>query len=313
MIGAGRVLAIAALAGGGALLSASCLPGDERPEPGSILVSVKSTPNTRAPFETDDRWTVTIERFVAGVGDVRLNDADDVEGQEEPETCNDYAETRYERLYDFAVLDGTEKVGLVYGLGDCNVEVRLQPPGDDPVLGTGASEKDVEQMRLRGTDDYAEEERTSLYVVGSATKEEKTKRFAWAFRTSFEVRRCGTDVEPESDTLVSLEGGDEHALVFEVRAEELFRRAPADISRLSFDLIAKADDDGDADGDVTFAELAEIGAPLDEYQFDDEDIEPPENMADLIYEQLYLRVVRVAGGAVCEIEPRDRGPGGPGR
>ncbi len=294
----------------GAVALASCLPGDERPEPGSVTVTVRSTSATRAPFETFDGWTVTIDRFVAGVGDVRLHDANDAEGQTEPDTCNDYAETHYERLFDFVQVDGTEKVGLAYGLGSCNVEVRLQPPGNDPVIGPGATADDVDAMRLRGSDDYADDERTSLFVRGSATRDDRTLHFSWSFRRSFEIKGCTDVADVDVVSLVDLAGGVARTLDFEVRAEELFRRSPSDLSALQFSLFAQADELGDGDGNVTFEELAEVEAPQFELIFEDE-IAPADNMADLVYEQLYLRVLRVVDGGACEIAVRDQG--GPGR
>lgn len=284
-----------------------CLPGDERPEPGSITVTVEPSELTQTPFVTSEGWTVTIERFVTAVGDVRLQ-GEKGRGDGSNETCNDYAETRYERLFDFTVA-GIEKVGLVYGLGSCNVAVRLQPPSDDPIIGAGATEADAERMRLRASDDYATDERTTLLVDGSATREDQTMHFEWSFRRSFQLERCPDASGKALASLVQLKGGDAHTVAVEIRAEELFRRAPADISPLQFELFAQADEEGDGDGNVTLEELADIDAPTDEFLFE-EDLEPADNMAALLYEQLFPRVLRVVGGAACDVELRGglRGP-----
>lgn len=298
-LGTGLALAGAAAVG--------CLPGDERPTPGSIEVTVESTAATRAPFATADGWTVTIARFVTAVGDVRLQGRQG--SGEDDGTCNDYAETRYERLFDFVAVDEREKVGLVYGLGTCNVAVRLQPPSDDPLIGTGATESDVARMRLRGSDDYADDERTSLFLQGSAIQEGRTLTFEWVFRRSYTLDRCPATSRDTPISQVELDGGESRRLGVEIRAEELFRRAPSDQSPLQFDLFAEADEVGDANGDVTLEELAAVEAPTDELLFD-EDLEPADDMEQLLYEQLYLRVLRVVGGEACDIEVRDgRGPG----
>jgi hypothetical protein len=295
---------------------ASCLPGDERPEPAELTVMVEATESTQAPFVTADGWTITIERFLTAVGDIELQGENGWDGEE---TCSEYSETNYERLFDFVVAS-REKVGLVYGLGDCIVEARLQSPSDDPVIGTGATIEDAERMRLRATDDYAEDERATLYVVGFATQGDRTVRFEWTFRHGFELDRClDANAVAEGFTL-SLEGGETHEVSLQIRAEELFRKSAADASALHFDRFAAADEAGDVDGTVTLEELAEVDPPEADvppeelpYREDDDDervLEPPETMADLVYEHLFPRVMRKANGGACAVEIRDGGRGG---
>ncbi len=104
----------------------------------------------------------------------------------------------------------------------------------------------------------------------------------------------------------------------EVRAE-LFRTSAADASALHFVAFAAADDAGDADGNVTLEELAEVDAPEPDVPRDElpellhregdgggRELGPPETMADLLYEHLFPRVMRRAGGGACAVQVRSR-------
>jgi hypothetical protein len=295
-----------------ALAAAACLPDDDRPEPGSLFVSVEPTASTRGGFRTIDGWEVRFERFVMAVGDVRLREPIDGDDDDAAATlCNDYAETYYEWLFDFAVAE-KEKVGLAYGLGQCRVEFRRRGPSDDTVLGAGATQDDLETMILEGPDLYVEEHETTLVAVGEATREGRTVRFRWSFRAEHEYERCPSLDGSSSVNDRTLRGGSEETLELEVRGEELFRLLPHDDAPLVFDPIAAADADGD--GEVLWPELALVPAePLGEggghgeYEPAYDYISDPPSLGDRIYVDNLARVLRVKGGGPCEPEERRGG------
>lgn len=295
------------------LLVNGCLPADTRPAPGSVYVSATPSDGTRNGFTTVDGWRVTFTRFVTSVGSVDLDS--DPNGEEDVETCNAYSEARYDRVFDFAVVDEPQKVSLVYGRGVCSVEYRFRSPSDDTLIGTGATSADVERMRLQDSDAYTEDEeaRVSLIVVGTAVKGSETKQFEWTFRRQYEIDRC--EVPSSEDEYVSvheLADQNEVDLTIQVRAEELFRLDNNDAAGLQFGSYALAD--ADADGTVTMAELDEVSVPFgnweedqdDDEDFDDEPREAPETLLEALYVWLLPRVSRIEGGGPCRAEQRGR-------
>lgn len=304
---------IAALAVAG-LAAAGCLPGDTRPEPGMLVVTVAPSDATKNGFVTSDGWTITFDRFLTAVGDVDLDP--DPDGADT--SCNDYSETNYERLFDFTVA-GEERVGVVYGLGTCSLEYRMRAPSDDVVLGTGADEDVAQLMRIEQPDAYTDGARVAVAAIGSATKDGVTKTFSWPFRRGYEVDRCAATAGEGYASVFRLRGGEEKTITLEVRAEELFRRAPIDEAPLVFDSYAAAD--LDANGEITLTELALVPAstedgwtpepPEDPNDFDPDELEmPPETLADTVYAFSVRRVTRVAGGASCESRLRGGFRGG---
>lgn len=292
----------------------ACLPGDLRPEPGSVLVTGEPSPATANGFVTDDGWQVAFDRLLIGLGNVDLGGAPDGGERDSEATCNGYSETNYEWLVDFGAAERT-KVGLVYGLGTCSVDFSLRSPSDDTVLGIGATEGDAARMGTIASDEFAEDAGVALEVQGSASKDGVALRFDWAFRRSYQLSECRTAEGEELVSVVELTAAEQVTLPLQVRGEELFRRAASDRAALQFGLFAAADLDGD--GSVTMIELAEVEAPpeaavvetpvaSEEGDDEDEPIEPPETMADLVYGFLMARVVRVSGGGACVAEERRR-------
>ncbi|MBW2529104.1 MAG: hypothetical protein JRI23_33310 [Deltaproteobacteria bacterium] len=277
-----------------ALGTTSCLPGDERPEPGRLFVTAEPNDATREGFTTPDGWTVRLERFVTSVGQIRLSE----------DSCNAYGEPHYTWLFDFAVA-GRAKAGLIYARGDCSMEFDFRWPGFDSPLGPGATVQDREFMRIRGSDAYATDQPVSLIVRGAAARGPTTKRFDWLFRHRYELTDCpATDGEGLVSHL-ELQGGDELQRRIVVRAEELFRSADFDEAPLHFDAFAEADADGD--DRLTFAELADVPAPdATGLGAGGAAPAPPAgedlSLADLVYERLLGRIMLLDGGGTCEAE-----------
>jgi hypothetical protein len=292
-----------------ALLCTGCLPGDLRPEPGSIYVTAQPSEGTARGFATPDGWNVTFDRFVTAVGSVGLHGAPDAMGG--GETCNEYSGAHYDWLFDFTVAQN-EKVGLVYGLGLCSVDFEIRPPSDDGLLGPGTTELDRALMRIRATDDYAKDERVSLMVRGQAQRDGVTKTFEWIFRRRYDLEECATVSEDGFVSVIDIGGAEEHTLAVEVRGEELFRMGPDDEAPLQFDLFAHAD--ADNDGAVTMDELSVVDAPELELGespavgVDSAASEPeePPTLADLVYDKLLPRIARFAGGGACKAEEDGR-------
>lgn len=289
-----------------------CLPGDERPPPGSLEVNVAPNEATSAGFTTDDGWTIRYDRFLTALGDIDLNDDDDGAAED---SCNDYAETHYDRLFDFTVADAS-KVGLVYGLGTCSVEFRLRAPSSDSILGEGTTAQDRELMRIEASDGFAMDERTTLLVRGRAERDGDAKEFFWIFRRSYEITHCERPDGDGFSSIIELAGGDARALGIEIRGQELFRELPSDDAPITFDRFAAAD--ADQDGAILMEELAAVEIPIDpvlEALDDDVPAEVAEvvaaalaanaSLATLVYEIMVPRVARLAGSGECEISVRN--------
>jgi hypothetical protein len=258
---------------------------------------VRASPesSTTDGFSTDDGWQIQFDRLVTALGDVRL----------EEDSCTPYGETRYEWLFDFTVATD-EKVGIVYGLGTCDLEFRIKGPSNDTVLGAGVDDSDLVYMRTELTDAYTEDQEISLWVIGSAHKGDVEKRFEWIFRQDWELRECEDANGKPTYSVVELESGAELDRQIEVRGKELFRTYADDEAELQFDLYAGADTDND--GYVTLDELNQLPAPIPPESFQDEEDwsedDLDKTLRDLIYENLAPRVARLAGGGACEEDRR---------
>jgi len=292
-----------------ASLATACLPGDTRPEPASVYVTVEPSERVALGIETDDGWRITFDRLVLAVGNIDF--------EEDDAACNPYAEAHYDRLFDFAVT-GREKVGTAYGLGTCRIEFRLRSPSFDALLGPGATARDVAFMRIRGTDRFSGDEQASVLTIGAAVRGDVAKRFDWVFRRSYEITSCETEAGGFATTLELAEGA-AGELRLEVRGEELFRSLADDRAQLRFQPLADAD--ADADGLVTLDELSKAprvpvgsgGLGPGNGSTGEGSGAAPEAPADpsgsleyLIYEELLPRLLRVRGAGPCETERRSR-------
>lgn len=265
-------------------------------------MTASPSPATRDGFTSEDGWEVRFERVITALGDIRLEDAE----REGAKACNAYGETRYDWLFDLKVV-GEEKVGLVFGLGDCQVRWRVRTPSSDGVLGLGATTSDRERLRELGSDAYSEDERTAVQVIGAATRGGVEKRFEWLLRRGFELQRCPEDATLSATNELTFSADSEQTMRVEVRAEELFRAGPSDNESLLFEPFAAADADGD--GDLTLEELGAAAPPPTEVTFPAEDDlhpGPPASLADLVYEHALPRLTRVRGGPACSTEERGR-------
>jgi len=145
-----------------------------------------------------------------------------------------------------------------------------------------------------------EPERTSVYVVGTASRDGEEKRFEWSFRERYNMENCQPGENGELGSDLDIAGEDDLQMTVVVHGEELFRASDAKDAPLRFDELAAAD--ADLDGEVTLVELDELDAPPLENPDEDEDAEV--SVAKLIYETLVERMARFAGGGICEGDDR---------
>jgi hypothetical protein len=315
-----RFFARCSALGVGALATA-CLPGDTRPVPGSLDVSVVASAAlaTRAhSFVTTDGWTVSYSRFLIGIGNASFDG----------DSCADYYDADYDRLLNLLVPD-SQKLGLLYGLGQCDFGFRVSAPSATSVLGAGVTEADRALLGAPGTDAYSTNRGTDLYVSGTATNGAATKTFTWSFRQRVSYSQCVgpprlavgkiDDAAREGDGgLPGARGFDlkgHAALTTEltVHGEALFLdRADPVRGVLRFDPIAQADDGfGNHDGDVALAELGQEPLPAAETNANGDYTEPGDGgiatwktLEDFVYLGLVPIVVRFEDGGTCETRGR---------
>ncbi len=283
-----------------AVLLPGCLPGDIRPEPGRVYVTAEASGSSVEGFQTDDGWTIQFERLLAGLGSVALR------GEE----CADYSNTRYDRLFDFTV-PGAEKLGEVYGLGTCDVRVRLTSPSDDALLEKGTTAADLAFMReptvelpdnlpISGFGDFTLG--TAAYARGIATRAGVTKRFDWQFSGRISIGDCVNMPDDKPTSAFELRGGDDLRPKVTFHGDELFRASAENEAPLRFDELAAAD--SDADGNVTLAELEKLTAPMVEMEepmmpstnpFETPVAAPLKGLAGYINNELLQRTVYLDG------------------
>jgi hypothetical protein len=266
--GAGPRGLAAALALAAGLAAGSCLPGDERPDPGvaSAWLSAGQWLEQRAPFVTDDGWSIVFERvLVASSGVSESYNLSPGFGGPLGDGCESYYDTTMIALYD-VVVPGPKLIGRLAGLGACGFGVNWYAPpvsiAPFDVLGPGVTADDANRVvtpvagefnGFGSSDEHgAGDARPVLYLVGVASKEERAKSFALPFSSLLSFGACGYDA-----FAVFLEEGKPLDVSVSVFPERIFFDNVAfDQARPRFDPFAAADDRGDGDGVVTRAELA---------------------------------------------------------
>ncbi len=276
------------------LAAMGCLPDDTRKPPGRLNVTVTSDyPRDPAGFDTADGWHIEYDRFLIALGEVALRGDD----------CTSYNDTDYLRVLD-ARSGAPEKISTPYALGACDLRFRMRPPPEDAVLGQGVSAADLAFLRLPGSDDFAKDTGSAVYVSGSARSGGIEKRFAWSFRLSAQYDDC----EIPAESGVHLASDVEQTLDIAIGSKSFFQHVPNEpLAELRFAPFAEADDvHGDADGNVTLDELTLV--PLaSNASFDRWD-----NFADYLYTGLAPQLPRYRGSGTCTIGPIDEGGHGPG-
>lgn len=265
----------------------ACLPDDTRPPPAALTVLVTS--NAVEPIQTSDGWQIVFERLLVSVGEVHLKESD---------ACFVYNETDYLRVLD-GLRTEPQLLSRPYALGGCDLAFRLQQPSLDSALGSGIATDDLILLGTPGSDSYVDDSGLSLFVAGTATNGSRAKHFEWSFRNGVQYECTGTDAN-----LLSLSEDGSETFEIALVAASLFQNTPDDATaQLVFEEIALADDaQGDADGTIDFAELANTPLTVPEATF--------ASLADRIYLGRVPLLPRIVGGE-CSRGPIEDDEGGP--
>lgn len=281
-----------------ALLLAGCLPGDTRPPPAVIHLTVEPSPAVTEGVTTVDGWHISFERLLIGIGDARIGPRGNGVGYIDESECTGYANANYERLFDVTV-GGRQALSDIYGLGKCGVSFRVSVPFfPDTPLGAGVSAQDLAFMRDSAHPTFETNHARSIYVRGQATRDTTTKRFEWSFQVPQLLAGCAGAGGVGFASDVDLTSGAELPLPVVIHGEELFRESRSDDSPLRFDPLAAADTDGDQ-----MITLKELGGALGPSTEADAGVTSPDggapSLEDLIYPGLVLRMMRLRDSGPC--------------
>ncbi|MBI2395211.1 MAG: hypothetical protein HYV09_36915 [Deltaproteobacteria bacterium] len=278
-----------------AALLFGCLPVDTRPPPAEVLVTLRGAPSTIDGVTTADGWAIRFDRVVVTVG------GSDLEG----DGCDEYADAGYFRILDGRVA-APQKVGLMFGLGDCTFEMRARNPEFDTLLGQGVTEEDKTRMRTPGSDPFESNVGITFVVRGSAERAGVRKTFDWSFRNN-RVSYDGCVIDGQKTFALSQNAPT--TIDLQVHAEALFHdRLDPDEATVRFDPIAAADD---GDGVVTLEELTEVPLADAAVTFDvDAETKDWKTLGDFVYRGLFPRIVRPGDRGTCTMATTRRG-GGP--
>ncbi|MBK7402662.1 MAG: hypothetical protein IPJ34_42155 [Myxococcales bacterium] len=227
------------------VLSGGCLPEDTRPPPSEVLVRFVGSRVVTDGFETTDGWRIAFDQVLVSFGRPTLVGDD----------CNSYVEAGYSRIFDASVTE-PQKVALDFGRGTCGLEVRFGNPSGDSLLGANVTGAQKLFMRTPAEDVYSPDGAgISAYLVGHAQKGAVSKRFSFAWRTRYVPLRDCAKAPGDGPTQLALDGAS-MTVDFHAHPEGPFRQhLDATRPELWFAPFAAADDEGDADGEVTLAEL----------------------------------------------------------
>lgn len=226
------------------LVLTACLPAESRTPPGALVFEAAAAWPVNEAVQTDDGWSLTLERVYANIGGVELAGDD----------CEAYSDARYTRLLDLGSTE-PQRVSLLYGLGVCSPAFALSGPRWNTRLGHGVLASIEQEFRTPG-DDGEGAGGISLYIVGKATRDARAVHFAWPFRARISFEDCQL---PDFERTLTLASGAQHVLLVELDALQVFRN---DEGQILFAAFAAADAQSPApDSSVTFDELAGTGEP----------------------------------------------------
>jgi hypothetical protein len=295
-------------------LACACLAPDDRPEPGSLLVTVSPGEAVMQGVVTADGWSVTYSRAIIALGRVWVGG-----GRHGLNTsCDTYGVATYGRIFNL-LAGGGQKLSQQFALGQCDVGFGLSPPDTDDLLGQGVTEQDKVLMRTPGTDGYEADAGICLLVDGSAARAGQVRSFRWVFRSTFWYEECRVEQGGQLVTGVSLSGGVAQSFDIRVEVERLLRDDVNEATaQLRFEPFAGADQDGD--GEITLQELAGVklqelrGAGAYGTELDGleplPDAAPIETLSDYVYRLLLPTLPRFRGTGACRIQPFERGGNG---
>jgi hypothetical protein len=225
------------------LVAFECVPADTRPAPGSLTFTVSPSPAVAQGVVTADGWAISFDRVLLGIGNEGLGEA-----------CAVYGEASYDRILD-VTREANQHLGIVHGLGQCDVDFRIAAPSTDAILGNGVTDDDKTRLRTPGGDAYVPSGGIAADVAATATRGGVTKHFHLSFRPRVRFQRCSLDPDAGLPA-VDLESNVDLTYDIRIEAEALLRDDVSVAARLRFDPFANADTDGD--GTVTLDELRAV-------------------------------------------------------
>lgn len=186
-----------------------------------------------------DGWTVRYQRFLVNFQNIRVADASgDVAGVMQGSMLFDNVRSGVKPIVTFDAVPARAWPEVSYEIAPVAPETELAP---------GLSEQDKELMLEGGY---------SLYLAGTASRDDESKRFAWGFPVSTEYRSCrsaegglGIVVTNNTTLEVELTTHGDHPFYDRLQSSP----DPVQPTSLRFDAIAEADLDGD--DEVTRSEL----------------------------------------------------------
>ena len=254
-------------------LLVGCLPEDTRDPPGMLTVTIRGADATVDGLTTSDGWRVTFDRVRVAVGAPDLTR----EGN-----CSPYSDGEYLRVID-GLRREPEKLGSVYGLGSCGLQLRAGNPGPEALLGAGVTEADVFAMREPGSDGHVEDAGITFSVRGHAERGAERKTFDWSYRRRFlhyEGCKLPQPLELTANASVVVE--------VRVHAAALFDDA--------FGPYALADENGD--GAITLEELDRAPSA-----------DTTKTLGAVLYDDRFPRIIRIGENVECAFNVERFGDG----
>jgi hypothetical protein len=250
---------------------------------------------------TSDGWTIAIERFLVGIGDASVGDA-----------CIGYSDAGYQRLLDARRPDD-QKLSLLFGLGQCDLDFRVGGPASDTILGAGVSETDALLQGLKGTDAYVSQPSSvAVGLTATATRGASTLRLDWSFRQRIRYRNCEIPVDGVPAQPLDFPSNANITFHIVMHPEVLWRDGIAPDSSLRFDPIAAADTvSGNGDGEITLDELGRIPlvdlrktGPYGTVGVDPATIPLLHSLEDYVYLVLAPAIPQFRESVLCKPNPR---------
>lgn len=239
---AGGCIALAATAALAAV-TVACVTADTRPTPATLTLTVSPSAAVDRGVMTADGWSITFDRVVVAIGKAGLG-----------EGCSIYGEADYDRILD-VTHTASQKLGILYGIGQCDVDFRIEAPSADALLGTGVTDDDKTRLRTPGGDHYVPLGGIASEIGLAASRGTVTKHLRLSTRSTIRYKDC--HLEPDSG-VPALDLASNAVLTYDLRIEgEAILRDDVDVSAaLRFDPFANADTNGD--GVVTLDELRAV-------------------------------------------------------
>jgi len=195
-----------------------------------------------------DGWTVKYSKFLVNLRNITVADAGG--GIALQQVGSVLFDNHVRGVKSIAQFDGIPAKAW------SDVSYEIAPVAQETELSDSATEDD-KQLMLQG--------KYSLYVEATASKGDRTKRFAWGFAIGTKYQACHSEQDGRDEAGVVVTNNSETVVELTTHGDHLYydrlqsSSDPAIITSLRFDAIAAAD--ADDDGEISFAELN--AAPLD--------------------------------------------------